>query len=173
VSARAHLRPVGDALPLVVLNTETGEQTPLSDYVQALEDQISGLQRDIRGWTTRYEELKRDKRRAAKQHPLYADAETAFKHWRAACNHPNSQFTADRFWLIEPFLENPKYGLGICMRAVEGAAYDCWEVKRKNGSTKRFDEWERIFKNTGSVEEYANRAPRKKLETATEPPTNC
>jgi hypothetical protein len=145
-----------------VVDTRTGEMLEEHPLCKVLEDQIAGLQRDVRGWAARYAELKRDKSQAAKQHPLYPDAEIAFKHWQAACNHKRSQFTADRFWLVQPFLDNPKYGLKIVMQAIEGAAFDAYEVRRKNGSTKRFDEWERIFANTGSIEDYANRAPRKK-----------
>lgn len=143
-----------------VVDTRTGEEMPEHPLCKVLEDQIAGLQRDVRGWASRYAELKRDKAKLARQHEKFPDAETAFKHWQSACNHKRSQLTADRFWLVLPFLENPKYGLKVVMQAIEGAAFDCWQVTRKNGTTKKFDEWERIFDSTGSIEDYANRAPR-------------
>jgi hypothetical protein len=153
---------------LRLVNTETGEvQTECPDCkrlrqeLQQADDVISGLQRDIRGWTIRFEELKRDRMKAAKHHEHYSEVEIAFREWQRHCNHPKSPYTADRFWLALPFYENPKYGLKMMIRAVKGAAYDPFEVRRKNGTMKRFDEWERIFKDAGSFEDFCNRAPRK------------
>jgi hypothetical protein len=127
---------------------------------ERLEDVINGLQRDIRGWAARFEELKRDKTQAAKHHEHYHEVEIAFREWQRACNHKRSPYTADRFWIALPFYENPKYGLKMMLRAVKGAAYDPFEVTRKNGSKKRFDEWERIFASAGNFEDFCNRAPR-------------
>lgn len=141
----------------------------LEDLVKPLEAQINGLQRDVRGWSMRYGELKRDKARLAKEHPLYADAKGAFEEWKRRCNHRRSPFTAERFWLVVPYLENPKYGLRMVLRAIRGAEHDAFEVARKNGSRKRFDEWERIFKDAGTFEEFVNRAPREQLALGSQP----
>jgi hypothetical protein len=159
---------------LVLIDSENGEiKAPcqrcpeldkevryLTEENQRLEDAINGLQRDIRGWTHRFNELKRDKVQGAKHHEHYSEVEIAFREWQRLCNHPRSPYTADRFWIALPFYENPKYGLKLMIRAVKGAAYDAFEVERKNGSKKRFDEWERIFKDAGSFEDFCNRAPR-------------
>lgn len=136
------------------------ENLRLQQEVQRCEDVISGLQRDIRGWSHRFEELKRDKVQAAKHHERYSEVEIAFKEWKRLCKHPRSPYTADRFWLALPFYENPKYGLKMMIQAVRGAAYDPFEVTRKNGTRKRFDEWERIFASAGNFEDFCNRAPR-------------
>jgi hypothetical protein len=147
----------------IVIDARTGQEVERTDFLpREYEDQVKGLQRDVRAWSMRYAELKRDKDQSAKHHPLYNDAELAFRHWKAACNHERSPFTSDRFWLVLPYLENPKYGLKMVMRAIEGAEHEAFEVTRRNGSTKRFDEWERIFKNAGSFEEFCNRAPTNK-----------
>lgn len=130
-----------------------------------LEDIITGLQRDIRGWAMRYRDLERDKGAEAREHELWPVGERIFREWRKLCRHPRSAWTPDRFWAIEPFLTNPKYApkledrILLCRRAVAGAAHDAYEVKRKNQSTKRFDEWERIFESAGRFEEFCNRAP--------------
>lgn len=157
----------GDHTALRVIN-EAGEViSTLERFTQPLEDQINGLQRDIRGWASRYEELKRDKVTAMKQHPRYREAEECFGEWKKRCKHKRSQFTVDRFELVLPFLENDKYGMRTIVKAIEGAAYDPFEVTRRNGTIKRFDEWERIFAGAGSVEDFANRAPRAQMALAT------
>jgi len=159
---------------LVLLDSENGEiKAPcqrcpeldkevrgLEEVNRELKDVIAGLQRDIAGWSIRFQNLKRDKAKAAKHHEHYAEVEIAFREWQRLCNHPRSPYTADRFWIALPFYENPKYGLKMMLRAVKGAAYDAYQVTRKNGSKKRFDEWERIFKDAGSFEDFCNRAPR-------------
>lgn len=139
----------------------------LDTFTQPLEDVINGLQRDIRGWSARYEELKRDKAVQARNHPLYSDVETVFKEWKRKCRHPRSPFTAERFWLAVPYFENPKYGMRVAMKAIDGAAYDPFEPTRKNGTKKRLDEWSRIFKDADTFEEFVNKAPREQMALTT------
>lgn len=160
----------------LVVDPETGEVLPgvfnvaelieLRREVAHREDIIAGLQRDIRGWAQRYRELERDRKAEALEHELWPVGQRVFSAWRKQCRHPRSVYTADRFWQIEPFLTHTKYGKTaedrerLCMRAIAGAAFDAFVVKRKNGSVKRFDEWERIFESAGKFEEFCNRAPR-------------
>ena len=47
----------------------------------------------------------------------------------------------------------------LVARAIAGAGFDAFEVKRKNGTTKRFDEWSRIFKDSSTYEDFCCRAP--------------
>lgn len=152
---------------LVLLDSENGEikapcqRCPEHEQErQRLEDVISGLQRDIRGWSARYEELKRDKAQSAKHHKHYSEVEIAFREWKRLCNHPRSQFTADRFWLALPYYENKEYGLKMMIRAVKGAAFDPFITTRRNGTTQRHDGWELIFRDAGKFEEFVNKAPR-------------
>lgn len=130
-------------------------------------DEIAGLERDIRGWAVRYRELERNLAVDAREHPMWKVAEGIFREWRTLCRHPRSPWTPDRFWLIEPFLTSARWGkelderIVLCRRAVAGAAFDAFTVTRKNGTAKRFDEWERIFgKGAGGFEDMCNRAPR-------------
>lgn len=152
---------------LVLLDGESGvikapcKRCPeLEQENQELKDVITSLERDVRAWGARYQELKRDTTQAAKHHEHYGEVEIVFKEWKRLCNHKRSPFTADRFWLALPYFENPKYGMRLMMLAIKGAAYDPFEVTRKNGSKKRFDEWERIFASAGNFEDFCNRAPR-------------
>lgn len=128
-------------------------------------DTIAGLERDIRGWTVRHEQLKRDRIAEAEEHPCWEAGIWLFKYWQRHCNHPRSRWAADRFWLVQPFLELKRWGptlkarVGRCCLAVDGAEFDAWTVQRKNGAVKRFDEFDRIFATTGSYEEFQKRAP--------------
>jgi len=156
-----HLRPVEDEVDPLLVHPDSGERLGvLSDHVQHLHDQIAGLETDVRAWRTRHANLKRDKEQEARKHALWPAAVEVFKHWQQTCRHPRSQFTAERFWLVEPFLA--RHGKELCMMAIDGAAFDPFTKKRKNGSVKRFDDWELIFRNEGKTEEFVNRAPKKR-----------
>lgn len=171
-SAR-HLKPVADEVALIVVNPETGEQAgTLAEHMQALEDQIAGLQRDVRGWAARYADLKRDKGAEAQESPAWPAAKRVFDYWRQECRHPRSAFTLDRFEMIRPFLE--KLGdqkkpqperlaeaEALCKRAIDGAAHDPFITTRKNGTQKRHDPIDLIFRNADKMEEFCNRAPIK------------
>ena len=124
---------------------------------------IEELQIDVRRWALRNAALKRERNVPVDDHPLYPDAEICFKEWKSRCNHPRSPFTADRFWLVVPFLENEKYGMRAVMTAISGAAYDPYEVRQKNGKVKKLDGWDYIFKNADTFESFVNRAPTSAL----------
>jgi hypothetical protein len=159
----------------LIVNAETGEVLAREDGGADLRearaelarsaDIIAGLQRDIRGWTIRYRELERDLAADARAHECWPIGERVFREWRRACKHPRSVWTADRFWTAAPFLSDPRYGDTpitrelLAMRAIAGAAYDCYATKRRNGSVKRHDDWDLIFRSAGKFEEFACRAP--------------
>lgn len=181
-AGQRHLRPVEDEAPapLIVVNTATGQQLgTLDDHAQHFKDQIDGLERDIRGWRTRFANLKRDKDVEAREHELWPEAIKLFALWKKECKHGRSAFTQDRFWLALPFLgPQPEallaaarrlgldeaaepYGPVICKLAIEGAAYDPYVTTRRNGSKQRHDGWDLIFRGAAKVEEFACRAPKK------------
>lgn len=142
---------------LHIIDGATGEALDECPGCRARDDVVKGLERDIRGWASRYAELKRDKEAEAKRDPLWPDALRLFKLWRRLCVHPRAGWDADRFEQVRPYLK--KHGLGVCERAIVGAAFDAFETVRKNGSKKRHDGWELIFRNADKFEEFANRAP--------------
>jgi hypothetical protein len=63
------------------------------------------LQRDIRGWAARYGELKRDKEADAERSRYWPAAVEVFEYWQRVCKHPRSAWSAERFFLVEPFLK--------------------------------------------------------------------
>jgi hypothetical protein len=160
---------------LHVIDAETGERFDECPTCATKEIELKGLQRDIRAWIKRYDELKRDKEQEAREDALWPQAVRVFQAWqtataqvrreagekRSATARENAEFNGDRFFLIQPYLKNTKkYGSEFCMRAVAGIAYDHFHTRRRNGSRKRFDEWERCFKDAREVEERANAAPK-------------
>lgn len=122
-----------------------------------LKDQLDGAEQEIRAWRVRYRELARNVEQEAKDHEAYAEVKELFDLWRKRCGHPRARFNAGRFNLALPFWQ--KDGPALCRRAIEGAAFDPFTQRRKNGTIKRFDDWELIFRNRGKFEEFANRAP--------------
>jgi hypothetical protein len=97
---------------------------------------------------------------------MWPAAKRLFGEWKLACNHKRSPFTTDRFWQVEPYLTNTRYAKGeqeridLCRRAIAGAAFDPFVTRRRNGSTKRHDDWELIFRDSSKFEEFCCRAPR-------------
>jgi hypothetical protein len=148
-----------------VADLDTGELQELPSVEAlhaAIEERdaiIRGLQRDIRGWTRRYEELARDKRAEAEAHPMWPLAVRVFAYWRQQCRHPRAAWSAERFDVVLPFLRREDQGPELCLRAIDGAAFDCWTTVRRNGSTKRHDGWETVF-TSAKFEDFCNRAPR-------------
>jgi hypothetical protein len=154
-------QPARNVTALHLVDAETGEIHDECPACALKEVELKGLERDVRTWIKRYDELKRDKEQEAREDALWPQAVRVFQAWQAATGHTRSVFNAERFFLIQPFLRNTKqYGPEICLRAVAGIAYDCFSVKRKNGSIRKFDEWERAFGSAKEVEERANAAPR-------------
>lgn len=155
---KPHLRPVEVEPPLIVVNEATGERLGnLTDHTGRFEDEIAGLQRDIRGWAARYADLKRDRGAEAREHPLWPKTLEVFKYWQDVCKHPRSGFSLDRFEMMMPFVD--KHGVDLCKRAIDGAAFDPFVTRRKNGSPKRHDGIDLIFRNADKFEEFCNRAP--------------
>lgn len=142
-----------------VIDGDTGEI--LHECATCYENEIQrkGAERDVRAWRKRYHELERrlDPEGSARKHPLYEDIRALFELWQAECDHPRSKFTADRFRLALPLFDS--YGEETCVLAIRGAAYDPFTQQRRNGSTKRFDDWDLIFRSSDKLEEFANRAP--------------
>jgi hypothetical protein len=144
---------------LRLVDADTGELLDVGDLPELaqLRDKLAGAERDINAWRMRYAELARDKQAEAIANKLWPVAIRVFEAWKQQCNHPRARWTADRFWLMEPLLV--KYSEQECLRAIAGAAYDPFVTTRKNGTTKRHDALELIFRDAGRLEDFANRAP--------------
>lgn len=116
------------------------------------------LERKFRAAMREISRLKNDRGREAKTHPRLAEIKEVFDYWRQKCRHPKSKLDADRTLLIAPYIE--EHGLELCKRAIDGAAFDCYVTRRKNGSAKRHDGIDLIFRSAEKYEEFVNRAPK-------------
>jgi hypothetical protein len=152
-------RPADDRVPDGHrLDEVTGEIVPICERCDLLEDQIAGLQRDIRGWAIRYRNLERDKEKEARAHDLWPVVKDLFDYWREECHHPKARFNAARFKEALPFVEQD--GPDLCRQAIRGAAFDPFVTTRRNGKQKRHDDWDLIFRpGRKQFEEFAERAP--------------
>jgi hypothetical protein len=153
---------------LTLLNHETGERREFDEASVAwlvaenerLQDVVKGLEADVRGWTVRHANLKRDKERDAQRNALWPVARRLFKFWQAECNHPRSAWGLDSFELVAPHLR--KHGEALCMVAIAGVAFDHFSTVRKNGTKKRYDDWEFVFRDRKNFEECVNRCPKER-----------
>ena len=102
--------------------------------------------------------LRNDRQREAKTHPRLREINEVIDLWKELCNHRNAETSPDRVLMVAPFLE--KHGLEMCKRAVRGRAFDHYVTTRKNGTKKRHDGLDLIFRDADHFEESANRAPK-------------
>ena len=121
---------------------------------------IQEYERKHRGLLSQLGKLRADRAREARAHELFPIAHRLYDHWKAACDHPRSPFTPDRFFEAVDAIEN--YGEAFCRRAIDGAAFDPYTTERRNGTTKAHNGWPLIF-DTKKVEDFAARAPRDRV----------
>lgn len=130
--------------------------------VAHMNDQLEGAEREIRSWRARFADLQRDKEAKARRDALWPKAERLFEEWQRLCRHPRSKWDYTRFEVVRPYLRSDGYDL--CLLAIQGAAFDPYTKARENGSVKRFDDWELVFKSRGKFEEFCSRAPAEALK---------
>lgn len=146
---------------LRIIDNETGE---IREHVGgcasclALQDQLDGATKEIRAWRTRYAMLKRDKEKEAEDSSLWPTAVNLFQQWRKEGHHPRSQWTSERFYLVEPFVR--RHGTELCEQAIRGHVFDPYTCRRKNGTIKRFDSWDLLWRDEAHFEEACNKCPK-------------
>lgn len=178
MSAARHLKPVTAEQQL---DGEIKYPTDVRDCWTLLDEaamKLAAAERDLRTRDVVIGNLRRDKEREARAGQKWPAALRLFKIWRKLGNHGSAKFTYRRFECIEPFLKDydpekhdlalepgpPANPLEECAAAIAGRTYDCFSKPRPNGTTKRFDEWERIFeaekRYSGQFDESVARRPR-------------
>lgn len=103
-------------------------------------------------------DLRADKLKEAKQHPLYEQATTLFNEWKIATGKNKSRWPGphgDRFWLALPYLDTD--GFVICRWAVWGIAYEPNRKQLPTGQVEIFQDWELCFRSRGHFERYSMR----------------
>lgn len=155
---------------LHLVNTETGEVHEKCPGCQVKDDEIEGLQGTIRSQAAKITALKRDREREAREHQLWPVAVEVVRVWRVMCRHGRASFGAAEFELIRPILQEKRYGKDLeerklmCLRAIAGAAFDPFISQRRNGSRKRHDDLDLIFRSRSKFQEFCNKAPADWLE---------
>jgi len=163
MSAERHLAPVPEQ-PQRIWRLIDRADGSYEDYPDGCpecakhEDEIAGLHRDVRAEHLRYENLKRDKEREAKESPYWPFTYRLFKFWIRACGKSSRfKFKTDRFEIaVEHVREDPM----LCVKAICGAAYDPWyPPSGKNGKSRPQNGWHHIFKNSERLGDFAGRVP--------------
>jgi hypothetical protein len=147
---RAHLR---------LLDPDTGEILDGCPNCQVKDDEFNELLRKFRSQSREIAELRRDREAEARSSDYWPDAVECFQAWQDQCKHPKSEWSAERFFLVLPFLKRRAYGKEMVLRAIAGAAYDAFEYTLRNGRKQRADNWEQIFESVGRFERFCNMAP--------------
>jgi hypothetical protein len=128
---------------------------------QQLQDELVGALETIRRQSAALGAARRaaDPEKRAREHERWEVVSGLFDYWRRTCKHPSSRFSAKRFHQALPYVE--AHGVEMCKRAIDGAAFDPYTTPRKNGTSKRFDDWSLVFRDDDKFEDFANRAPFK------------
>lgn len=132
---------------------------PNCPYCEALAVQLDGAEREIAAWRIRYAALAADDEEDARLDPLWEEAKELFDYWRDKCHHGKARFNAARFREVRPFLRVD--GAALCRRAIDGAAFDCFETHNKNGKLVKHNGWDLIFrKGRKQFDSFLTKAPR-------------
>lgn len=153
---------------LVLVDTETGETLPdgACPGCEQRDVEIEGLEEAHRSAMAKVRMLRRDKDAEARRDALWPQAVEAFEFYKRETGHARTKWSADRFFLLRPYLMDD--GLELVKCAIAGAASDPHRASRpnKNGHVETYDSLETIFKNRASFERHVNRAPRELLRAA-------
>jgi hypothetical protein len=142
--AERHLR--------LAVNPETGESVPLSDDDCPL---CKERDRELARQRTIIANLRRDKDAEARAHELWPKAVALFAEWKLATRKERSRWSADRFWLCQPYLASD--GFVIARWAVWGVAYEPMRRQLPSGLWETYQDFELCFKSRGNFERYAKR----------------
>jgi hypothetical protein len=144
---------------LHLVDRETGEVLDACPACEVHLDTIAGLNKELNKALALNTKLKRTSEEDARDHPDWPVLGALYDLWRRETGHMKSQYTHSDFWQALPLYT--RYGWDLCERAIAGARFDHWKTKRRNGSTKRHDDWTaNIFRDRARFEEFCNRAPR-------------
>lgn len=166
---------------------EHGEVVPSAELeklqaeVTKLRGDFKNAQNDVKTKNRTIAELRRDKIRERLDYERYADVQRIATYWHRKCR-PNDYAKAgrrvnpmapDRFDAVRGILDQKKieivdgrrqyvemYSLEDCRAAIDGATFDHFVKKRKNGSDQHFDDLELIFRDASHFEEFRARSPK-------------
>lgn len=123
-----------------------------------LSDQLAGAENNVRSMRS---QLARKNRELAgevdTEHELFPRVVANFRLWQRLTGHEKTELTADRMKLALPF--HNRHTDAEIRQAIRGAAFDPYVTQLKNGTEKRHDGWDLIFRNEDKFSDFSERAP--------------
>jgi hypothetical protein len=113
------------------------------------------LERKYRGALSQIGSLRADREAEARAHQFWDRAIAVFWEWKIATGRVRSQWSADRFWLVMPYLRDD--GLAFCRSAVWGIAAHPNRKEITPGYSEVYNDFELAFRNRANAERYARR----------------
>jgi hypothetical protein len=164
---------------LRLIDAETGElvQSDVHAELEELRTKFKMSQRDVAAKNLRIAALEADKARDRLDHPRYQDAVRVARYWWRKCKAGNGRvhyMAPTRLDAVLALMDleelvpvpgkrrrerRPVYTMAHFKAAIDGAAFDCFETKRRNGSTAKFDDLELICRSAGKFDEFIAKAP--------------
>jgi hypothetical protein len=165
------------------ITDDNGEIVPphrLLAEIEKLQTDLQMAQRDVKTKNRRIAELERDKAAERLNHPQRELILRVCRYWHAKCRRGDPRVKPDtphRFDAVAALVDleeliplaerdpdGPKfrrvYGPEAFKEAIDGAAYDPFCKRRKNGTVARYDDLETICKSAAKLDEFRARRPR-------------
>lgn len=174
MSAAPHLR---------LVNAETGEFLPsqkleeIQAELEKLRTDLKMAQRDVKAKNRRIADLERDKAQERLDHPQRDLIERICKYWWRRCRSQDAKvhpMSPARFDAVAGLVEMQtmvveqvngktvrrrewRYEMHDFKAAIDGAHFDHYVKRRKNGSEQHFDDLELICRDSKQFEEFRAR----------------
>lgn len=168
---------------LRLVNTETGEFVPSQKLEELMAElakvrgDFKNAERDLKIKRRQLTELQRDKARERLEHPQHELIERICKYWHRRCRHGDvkvNPMSPARFDAVAGLVEMEmlvavegkrrrrrewRYEMEDFKAAIDGADFDHYAKKRKNGTEQHFDDLELICRDSKQFEEFRARCP--------------
>jgi hypothetical protein len=151
---------------------EHRETALLLAEVEKLKTDLKAAERDLRAKRRRITELERDRVKERETYRRRADVERVHSYWQRRLGHAKA-LTADRFDAVQGMLDQvridvvdgkrvkaPAYSLDDFKAAIDGAWFDPFITRRKNGTEQRHDDLALICRDAKTFDGFVARAPR-------------
>jgi hypothetical protein len=168
-----HLRVVGES----VIDEGGFVLSPaeMLEEITKLKTDLKMAQRDVRTKNRKIAELERDKVQERLDYERRGEVERVARYWWRRCRAGDRKvhyMSPDRFDAVRELMDmerlvvvdgkkrkEPVYSMEDFKRAIDGAWFDCFESKRRNGSTVRYDDLTLICRSAAKFEEFIQKAP--------------
>ena len=144
---------------LKVIDTATGEVREYSgcpdcDRMRAESEEMD---RKFKGLLLENRKLKSDKLAEILGAPERPVTDLLHAVWKVAC-HKRRDLDLKDYERMNALVR--KHGLYKCLEAIAGAAFDPAKTPRKNGSWKKHDDLELVFRESSKLLDFADRIPK-------------